>query len=312
VIEVEGLTKVFGATRAVDAVSFTVRRGAVTGFLGPNGAGKSTVIKMLLGLVHPTAGTGTVLDRPLGDVEARRRVGYLPELFRFQDWMTGADLLAFHARLSGLRPDAGRTAGLLARVGLAGRGGDKVGGYSKGMQQRLGLALALVGGPELLLLDEPTSALDPIGRKDVRELIRDLAAEGVTVFLNSHLLAEVEAVSDAVTIIDKGRIVASGSMDELLGRSLTVVLRAEGLNEADAARLRERFDPASRVAPDGTMTLSVDHESTLPEIARAVVESGARLYELTSRRETLEHLFLQAVADRSDAKEADAETGVWS
>ncbi|MDR3201691.1 MAG: ABC transporter ATP-binding protein [Bifidobacteriaceae bacterium] len=308
-IEVEDLTKVFGATRAVDGVSFAVEPGAVTGFLGPNGAGKSTVIKMLLGLVHPTAGTGTVLGRPLGDVQARRRVGYLPELFRFQDWMSGADLLAFHARLGGLRPDPERAAALLARVGLTGRGKDKVGGYSKGMQQRLGLALALVGNPELLLLDEPTSALDPIGRKDVRELIRELAAEGVTVFLNSHLLSEVEAVSDAVTIIDKGRIVASGTMDALLGRSLTVTVRADGLSEDDAARLRRRFDPAARSGPAGTLTLAVDDDAVLPEIARTVVESGARLFELTSRRETLEHLFLHAVAEEADAEEADAGTG---
>ncbi len=215
-----GLSKRFGDTIAVNSLSMSVKRGEVFGFLGPNGAGKTTVVKLLLGLARPTGGEALVLGAPLGDREARRHIGYLPELFRFQALLSAREVLRLHCRLLA-RPRATweedeRSA--LETVGLLERGDDRVGTFSKGMQQRLGLGVALLGNPALVVLDEPTSALDPVGRHDVREIIRGLRARGSTVFLNTHLLEEAEHVCDRVAVIDKGRAVATGSLDELLGR----------------------------------------------------------------------------------------------
>ena len=194
VIETTALTKRYGPKLACHEINISVGAGEIFGFLGPNGAGKSTCIKMLTGLTVPTSGSGAVLGRPLGDVLARRKMGYLPEQFRYQAWMTGEELLQFHCQLYKLPKSEWRVGEVLRRVGLEGQGKVKVGGYSKGMQQRIGLAAALLPRPELLFLDEPTSALDPIGRKEVRDIISSLRDEGTTVFLNSHLLSEVESV----------------------------------------------------------------------------------------------------------------------
>ncbi|HEX2179142.1 MAG TPA: ABC transporter ATP-binding protein, partial [Actinomycetota bacterium] len=172
----------------------TVPRGEIFGFLGPNGAGKTTAVKLLVGLAPPTAGRAWVLGNPAGDVATRRRIGYLPELFRYQPWMTAYEVLHLHCQLADL-PSGGREAEIehaLVTVGLADRAHDRVGTFSKGMQQRLGLGVALIGKPELVFLDEPTSALDPVGRKEVRDIILELKGRGATVFLNSHLLSEVE------------------------------------------------------------------------------------------------------------------------
>ncbi|MEL1135452.1 ABC transporter ATP-binding protein [Desulfitobacterium sp. THU1] len=231
IIETEGLTKVYGNKTACDLINLEVEAGQVYGFLGRNGAGKSTCIKMLLGLIFPTSGGGTVLGKPLGDVTAREKLGYLPELFRYQDWMTGLDLLNFHAQLSRLKNKNERIQRVLQLVGLEGQEKYKVGSYSKGMQQRIGLACALLPEPQLIFLDEPTSALDPIGRKEVRDIIFSLKNEGATVFLNSHLLSEVEAVCDRVTFIHKGKIVKSASMEELLMGEISLTLRAKGVSE---------------------------------------------------------------------------------
>ena len=209
-------------------MSFTVDRGEVVGLLGPNGAGKTTVIKILLGLVRPDAGEVLLLGRPARDPHARARVGYLPELFRYQPWLTAAEVLTLHVRLAGAAVPAEERRECLAVVGLADRAGDRVGGFSKGMQQRLGLAVALVARPELVVLDEPTSALDPIGRADVRDLLLSLKARGVAVLLNSHLIGEVERVCDRVVILDKGRVAASGTLAELLGRR-ELRLRLDGV-----------------------------------------------------------------------------------
>lgn len=188
-------------------LDLTVQPGEVFGFLGPNGAGKTTTVKILLGLVAPTSGSSHLLGRPSGNAEARRRVGYLPENFRFHDWLTGYQLLDFHARLAGVEAAErrARIPRVLDMVGLGGRGNDRIRGYSKGMTQRIGLAQAIIHEPDLVLLDEPTSALDPVGRREVRDLIRSLRARGMTVFLNSHLLSEVEMVCDRVAIVEIGR-----------------------------------------------------------------------------------------------------------
>ena len=242
-ISTHDLAKRYGGVTALAGLTMTVPRGEVFGFLGPNGAGKTTSVKLLLGLARPSGGEGRVLGAPLGDRESRRRIGYLPELFRYQEWLSAREVLALHAALLDLpRGERGAAIGeALTLVGLAARGDDRVGTFSKGMQQRLGLGVALLGRPELVLLDEPTSALDPVGRHDVREIIRHLRARGVAVFLNSHLLGEVEQVCDRVAIVDHGRVVATGSLDELLGGTQEVRLRVTGLDAAAmgvARRLR--------------------------------------------------------------------------
>src|SRR5215468_10427195 len=208
-VETRGLRKRFGRKLAVSDLSLSVQRGEVFGFLGPNGAGKTTSLKMLLGLVDPTAGKGTVLGAPIGDRETRRKVGFLPEHFRFQEWLTGRELLHFHGRLVGLRGSElnSRADELLARVDLLDAAHRAVKTYSKGMMQRVGLAQALLARPELVFLDEPTSGLDPLGRLLVRDIIRELKAGGTTVFLNSHLLGEVEATCDRVVFVKAGRSV---------------------------------------------------------------------------------------------------------
>src|SRR5579872_5110828 len=216
-IDVRHLAKTYGETTAVADVSLQVARGEIFGFLGPNGAGKTTSVKMLVGLVRPSGGNGTVLGAPLGDRRARAKLGYLPELFRYQEWLSAREVLLFHCRLASVAKPGAAIARVLDVVGLSQRADDRVGTYSKGMQQRLGLAVALLGEPELVVLDEPTSALDPVGRHDVREVLRSLKAAGTAVFLNSHLLTEVEQVCDRVAIVARGRVVAEGTIAEIVG-----------------------------------------------------------------------------------------------
>ena len=227
------LRKQYRRTVALQGISMTVGRGEVFGFLGPNGAGKTTAVKLLLGLVHPSGGQAMVLGAPAGDVETRRKIGYLPELFRFQAWLSAREVLLLHCRLLRLPRQrwTGSVDGALATVGLSERGQDKVGAFSKGMQQRLGLGVALLGDPELVVLDEPTSALDPVGRHQVREVIREFRERGTTVFLNTHLLEEVEQVCDRVAVIDKGRTIATGTLAELVGQQSSVRLQVSGLGE---------------------------------------------------------------------------------
>lgn len=297
VIEVSGITKQYGKKTVVNDVSFSVEEGQIYGFLGPNGAGKSTVIKMLTGLVFPTSGSGRVLGRPLGDVDARKKMGYLPELFRFQDWMTGDDLLNFHTSLYGLKKDPERNKRILSRVGLSGQEGYKVGNYSKGMQQRIGLACALLPDPHLLFLDEPTSALDPVGRKDVRDIIKSLKDEGVTVFLNSHLLGEVEAVSDSITIINKGVLVKTGSLHELLEAKHSLTVSVDRIGEDELAYLRGNFDGGLTVQPGNIIVMSIKDREEIPRIAAYLASRGIGIYELTPRQETLESFFLETVEE---------------
>src|SRR4051812_997121 len=231
-----GLRKRYGRRTAVEDVSLTVGRGEVLGLLGPNGAGKTSVIKMLLGLVRPDAGEVLLLGRRSTDPLSRSAVGYLPELFRYQPWLTPTEVLDLHVKLARVDVPPAERRECLALVGLADRAGDRVGGFSKGMQQRLGLAVALVARPDLVVLDEPTSALDPIGRVDVRDLVRSLKSGGVAVLLNSHLIGEVELVCDRVVILDHGAVAASGSLADLLGQH-QVRLRLGRVSAAVESRL---------------------------------------------------------------------------
>jgi ABC-2 type transport system ATP-binding protein len=285
-----GLRKRYRRQTAVDGVSFTVGRGEVLGLLGPNGAGKTTVIKILLGLVRPDAGDVLLLGRRARDPQARARVGYLPELFRYQPWLTAAEVLALHVRLAGVSvPDEERRE-CLGTVGLADRAADRVGGFSKGMQQRLGLAVALVARPELVVLDEPTSALDPIGRADVRDLLLSLKARQVAVLLNSHLIGEVERVCDRVVILDKGQVAASGTLAELLGQH-ELRLRLDGVS----AEAEKRLAAAGRLTRSGnsfTITLPPDRETIVPDLVADLVGLGVRVHAVEPGRISLEERLL--------------------
>ncbi|MEO8329506.1 MAG: ABC transporter ATP-binding protein, partial [Candidatus Nanopelagicales bacterium] len=233
-----GLAKRYGQRQAVSGVSLQVGRGEVVGLLGANGAGKTTLIKMMLGLVRPDAGEVMLLGRPGNDPLSRLKVGYLPELFRYQPWLSADEVLTLHGRLTHAQQSADTRLELLRTVGLRDRAFDRLGDFSKGMQQRLGLAVALVGDPELVVLDEPTSALDPLGRVEVRDLVLSLRDRGVAVLLNSHLIGEVERVCDRVVILDHGRVVTAGTLSELLGQR-QVTLRLNQVSDEARARLRE-------------------------------------------------------------------------
>ncbi|HYJ73974.1 MAG TPA: ABC transporter ATP-binding protein [Kineosporiaceae bacterium] len=288
-VSCSGVRKRYGRQVAVDGVSFTVARGEVMGLLGPNGAGKTTVIKMLLGLVRPDAGEVLLLGRPGRDPAARARVGYLPELFRYQPWLSASEVLALHVRLAGVAVPEAERRECLARVGLADRARDRVGGFSKGMQQRLGLAVALVARPELVVLDEPTSALDPVGRADVRDLVLELKARGVAVLLNSHLLGEVERVCDRVVILDKGRVAAAGSLPELLGRH-ELRLRLDRVG----AQAQARLAAAGRLTCTGDLfTIELDDDQVaVPELVADLVALGVRVHAVEPARISLEERLL--------------------
>jgi ABC-2 type transport system ATP-binding protein len=298
-IDLHEVAKSYGKTQALEGLSLTVGRGELVGLLGPNGAGKTTTIKLLLGLVRPTAGTGRVLGAPLGDRGARAAIGYLPELFRYQPWLHAREVLSLHAELARL-PTARRARAIddaLAVVGLVDRADDPVSAYSKGMQQRLGLGVALLGEPDLVLLDEPTSALDPVGRTDVRAIVRAARDRGATVILNSHLLTEVERVCDRVIILDHGRIIASGSLDEVVA-SDGVRLRVTDLGDTGRAAAAA-FGP---VVLDGdwlsVRPLAADR---IPELVAALVATGGRVHAVEPGRGSLEARFLELLAESAGA-----------
>lgn len=303
-IETHGLRKAYGSVVALDALDISVAAGEVFGFLGPNGAGKTTAVKLLLGLTRPSGGGGTVLGRPLGDRDARRRIGYLPELFRYQAWLTAREVLDLHASLAGLpatrrRPEVDRVLGL---VGLAGRDRDRTGGFSKGMQQRLGLAAALLGDPALVILDEPTSALDPVGRDDVRAIIREARDRGSAVLLNSHLLGEVERLCDRVAIVNRGRVIAAGSLAELLGEQ-AVRLRITGLPAEGLAALAGFGSVSSD--DEGWLVVRPVDPDRIPDLVATVVGAGGRVHAVDPARRSLEALFLGLVRDGETASTDD-------
>ena len=296
-IETVDLAKRYGGLTALAGLSMSIPRGDVFGFLGPNGAGKTTAVKLLLGLARPSSGEARLLGAPLSDAsahrEARRRVGYLPELFRYQGWLTGREVLGVHIELLGLARDrwGGEIDRVLEVAGLSERSGSRVATYSKGMQQRLGLACALLGRPELVMLDEPTSALDPVGRHDVREIIRTLKSEGMTVFLNSHLLSEVEQVCDRVAIVDHGRVVASGTFAELLAGD-TVRLRVTSLGDADLSR----FGRSDREGD--WLTVRGIAAERIPDLVAEIVRLGGRVHAVQPTHESLEDRFLDLLSER--------------
>lgn len=294
-IETTQLRKEFGDNVAVRGLTLQVEQGEVFGFLGPNGAGKTTSIKMLLGLVAPTNGHGTLLGQPLGARSARAKVGFLPEHFRFHDWLTAYEFLTLHGQLYGVANAAlqRKIPELLELVSLTPFRNKQLRTYSKGMLQRIGLAQALLNEPALVFLDEPTSGLDPVGRRLVRDIIRDLRSKGTTVFLNSHLLSEIEITCDRVAFIKHGEVIRVNELKNLVEGETTVAIRANGLTPEIVAGLAEwGRDPRQ----DGDhLTLTIASDSALPAINRFLVSKNIDVYALTPQRLSLEELFIQIV-----------------
>ncbi|HZT08249.1 MAG TPA: ABC transporter ATP-binding protein [Chloroflexota bacterium] len=297
-VALRGVRKVFGRRVAVEGLDLRVPSGTVFGLLGPNGAGKTTCIKMMLGLVRPTAGSVELLGLPSSDTKARARVGFLPEQFRFHEWLTAAEFLDLHGRLYGMSPKARRERipDVLERVGLSQRAGSQLRTFSKGMLQRIGLAQAIMNDPKLLILDEPTSGLDPVGRREVRDLIVELRAQGVTVLLNSHILSDIERVCDLVAILDLGRLVWSGRPDDLGSDRIVVTGEVDQVSSAG-------LEAARKLAPDldardGRMTFTVADRDAVSQVVWALVTHGVRLYELRQQRRSLEDLFVNIVEGR--------------
>jgi ABC-2 type transport system ATP-binding protein len=273
-LAVHELEKRYGAVHALKGVDLTVEEGELVGLLGPNGAGKSTLVKIAVGLVRATAGGAEVVGAPAGSRAARAQLGYLAELFRFPGWYTADEVLRLHQKLTGSDGGATERARLLELVALDDARDRRVEGMSKGMQQRLGIAHALVGSPRLLLLDEPTSALDPAGRRVVRVLLEQLRDKGVSVLLNSHLLSEIELVCDRVVIVRAGEVVAAGSPAEL-AQPRGVELETE----------------------EGTRTIDGATREDVPRLVAEAVAAGRSVYGVRVLTSTLEETYLEAVGD---------------
>ena len=294
-IQTEGLRKVFGERAAVKGLTLQVEPGEVFGFLGPNGAGKTTSIKMLLGLVAPTSGSASLLGAPIGDRATLARVGFLPEHFRFQEWLTAAEFLQLNGELLGMegRGLKSRRIELLERVGLSEFHDKQLRTFSKGMLQRIGLAQALLNHPALVFLDEPTSGLDPVGRRLVRDIIHELGEAGTCVFLNSHLLSEIEVTCDRVAFIRHGevvRVLELASLDQDLS---LVAIHAAGLTPETLAGLA-RWGENIR-AEGEHLTLTIRSETDLPKINRYLVAQGADVFAMTPKRLSLEEIFIETV-----------------
>jgi ABC-2 type transport system ATP-binding protein len=296
-IQTDQLRKVYREKVAVSSLTLGVPRGSIFGFLGPNGAGKSTSIKMLLGLVRPSSGEATLLGAPAGDVEVRRQIGFLPEHFRFYEWLTPTELLSLHGRLCGMsaRQLAQRVPVMLELVGLMPHRDKRIRAFSKGMMQRVGLAQALIHGPEIVFLDEPTSGLDPMGRRMVRDVIRAQRDRGATVFLNSHLLSEVEATCDNVAFLKDGEIVGDCNLQALAREAISVTAQVRGLSSATLTALAAR-GVAARLEGE-QLSLSASSREALPEILRCLVTGGAEVYSFTPLGTSLEELFLRLVGE---------------
>lgn len=294
-IETETLRKVFGDHAAVKGLTLQVSQGEVFGFLGPNGAGKTTSIKMLLGLVAPTSGKANLLGAPIGDRATLARIGFLPEHFRFQDWMTASEFLMLHGELLGMDVQAlkKRRDELLERVGLAPFRNKQLRTFSKGMLQRIGLAQALLNHPALVFLDEPTSGLDPVGRRLVRDIVHELRNEGTCVFLNSHLLSEIEVTCDRVAFIRHGEVVRVLELATLNGNQSVVTIRASGWTSELVAQL-EHWGHDIQFAGE-QLTLTVHHEDSIPEINRFLVAQGVNVFAISPSRVSLEEIFIETV-----------------
>jgi ABC-2 type transport system ATP-binding protein len=297
-IEARGLRKEFAGRPAVRDLTLTVRRGEIFGFLGPNGAGKSTSIKMLLGLVRPTSGSATLLGAPPGDIGVRQRIGFLPEDFRFYDWLTASELLELHGRLAGLAPQRARSRApeALETVGMTAHANRRLRGFSKGMLQRLGLAQALMHEPELIFLDEPTSGLDPMGRRMVRDVIRAQRDRGATVFLNSHLLSEIEVTCDRVAFIKDGAIVESRDLrNDGNAAARRVRITARNASPSAISGLSSLVERSEVIGDE--LIVDVRSADVVPAVVRHLVVSGAEVSQVVTEGSSLEEVFIRLVGE---------------
>ncbi len=308
VVETDGLTKRFGDRTAVSDVDLHVPRGVAFGYLGPNGAGKTTLIRMLLGLTHASAGSMKLLGLPVPErrAEALARVGAIVEEPRFHGHLTGSENLRVVAAARGPEAHA-RIGASLDRVGLTARAGDRVSTYSLGMKQRLGIARCLLADPELLVLDEPMNGLDPAGIEELRVLIRSLVAEGRTVVLSSHLLSEVERTCDAVAIVDQGRVVVQGSLDELRSDGAPTLLVASADDTRARSLLGAHVSVDSVTVADGALSVRLHHgtetvaREAAADINRRLVEAGIPVYRLEPQQVSLEQRFLEITSRLEEA-----------
>ena len=294
-IETHKLRKVFGDYAAVKGLTLQVKQGEVFGFLGPNGAGKTTSMKMLLGLIAPTSGEASILGKPIGNQEAMRRVGFLPEHFRFQEWLTADEFLLLHGQLLGMKQDdlRQRRDELLERVGLTPFRKKHLRTFSKGMLQRVGLAQALLNRPALVFLDEPTSGLDPVGRRLVRDVIREVRVQGTSVFLNSHLLSEIEVTCNRVAFIQHGEVVRVLDLASLSSDQTSVTIRVSHLA---AESLNGLSQWGREIQRDGEFVhMIIASDSVLPEVTRYLVSQDAAVYSITPNRMSLEDIFIETV-----------------
>jgi ABC-2 type transport system ATP-binding protein len=299
-IETHELRKVYGINgeqAAVKGLTLQVMQGEVFGFLGPNGAGKTTSMKMLLGLVEPTAGSADLFGSPIGNRAVLKNIGFLPEHFRFQEWLTADEFLNLHGQLYGMEANdlRKRVTELLERVGLTDFRGKLLHTFSKGMLQRIGLAQALLNRPRLVFLDEPTSGLDPIGRRLVRDIIHELRDQGTCVFLNSHLLSEIEITCDRVAFIRHGEVIRLLSLGSLHNGQINLSIRAAALSPAAITGLSQW---GKELQVDGeSITITLTSESLLPQITRYLVEHGAEVYAITPKHMSLEDIFIETVGE---------------
>lgn len=297
-IETKQLTKSYksrslGTVNVVDSLDLHVEEGEIFGFLGPNGAGKTTTIKMLLGIIYPTSGEGYVLGREIGDMDVHKVISYLPERPYYYEHMTGMELLRFYDSLFG-NNDKAKCQRLLERVNLAADASKTISQYSKGMQQRVGLAQSLLNDPKLLFLDEPTGGLDPIAHTEIRDLILNFREEGRTVFISSHELSEVERICDRVAIIHRGKIRRQGSLTELLkGGRIEII--AEGATREFADSIKSKDVIVSFA--DGRLIVDVPEDEDPNSIIDGLRSSKSKIISIIPRRKRLEDLFVETVKD---------------
>ncbi len=296
-LEVRDLKKSYGAVRALEGVTLSVGKGEIYGLLGRNGAGKTTLVKILLSIVRPTSGDARLLERPVSDPAARERVGYLPEDHRFPEYHTAESALDFYGALSGVPGDERRRRipELLKRMELTDAATRKIRTYSKGMKQRLGLAQALLHDPEVVFLDEPTDGVDPVGRKQVRDLLLELKSRGRTIFLNSHLLGEVEQVCDRVGIMEKGRLVKEGTVESLTRRANVVEVKVEGLAEAAWAGLKAAVPGLSRSGD--VLEFPLEEGKSMDGVIDLLRAKGVSVRGVSEKKRSLEDVFIDTVTE---------------
>jgi len=295
VLRTKNLSKTYDEQTACEDICLSIKEGQVFGLLGPNGAGKSTLVKMLIGLVRPSSGQALIMGQRAGSLEIRYKIGYLPEMFRFYEWLTGWELLRFFAQVYRIPVHQEKLAiqEVLELVGLKGREKDKIKSYSKGMQQRLGLARAVLHQPALVFLDEPTSALDPLGRRDVRDALKRLQQKGTTIFLNSHLLGEVEMTCSHLGFIRQGHLVAAGPVEDFISIEQDIIIEVDNLDH----ELLSPWNKDGRIVRvnDHLLQFTAARREEVPVLINKIAEAGGQIYRVENQSRGLEEVFVELI-----------------